>query len=63
MDLLSLLEKSARLLDRETDPGQLSDQLDQLEFIYDAVTDDEMLDQVTELIERLRTRLAATDRT
>lgn len=58
MDVFSLLEESARLLDRETDPAMLSDRLDRLEFVYDAVTDGELLDQVTDLIDRYRERLA-----
>jgi hypothetical protein len=57
LDLFSLLEESARLLDRETDPAMLNDRLDQLEFVYDAVTDGEMPGQVTDLIERYCKRL------
>jgi hypothetical protein len=48
------------MLDREADPAQLSDQL---EFVCYAVTDGEMLDQVSELVERFHARLAATGRT
>jgi hypothetical protein len=58
MDLFPLLEESARLLDRETDSSMLCDQLDRLKFVCDAVTDAELLDQVTDLINRYRKPLA-----
>ena len=35
----------------------LDARLDELEFVYDAVTDGEILDLVTDLIERLRQKL------
>jgi hypothetical protein len=48
------------LLGRETDPARLNDRPDRLEFVYDAVTDGAMLEQVTILIDRYRKRLADT---
>jgi hypothetical protein len=55
---MALLEGSGQLLERDTDPVELGDRLDQLEDLYEAVTDGELLDLVTDLIERYRRRLA-----
>ena len=55
---MALLDGSGQLLERDTDPVELGDRLDQLEDLYEAVTDGELLDLVTDLIERYRRRLA-----
>jgi hypothetical protein len=55
--ILPQLDRIARLLDKESDPAVLNEALDELEFLYDAVTNSELQDVVTELIERLRNKL------
>ena len=55
--ILPQLDRIARLLDKETDPTVLNEALDELEFLYDAVTNSELQDVVTELIGRLTKKL------
>ncbi|MGB5306633.1 MAG: hypothetical protein WBO06_07450 [Gammaproteobacteria bacterium] len=58
--MLPELVRIARLLDGETAPEVLNEALDELEFLYDAVTNSEMQDAVSDLIGRLRKKLQDT---